>query len=338
MKKSKNLSGITVLSIAAAAMLGAATAQALTINATFDSNWTSSAPTAATSAINTVDSWLGSMFTNQGTVNITFGWNEVNGTAISGTTAGATMAQFYGQSGTSIPLYSLSTISGLLSSYATANPQNTVMASVVSHLPSSVSNPNGYNLFALPAAQYTALTGNSLTGQDAYIGFGGSINWQYSDTGGTVVSNAYDFMSAATHEITHALGRVDYSTSTGSAYLTPMDLVNYNCGSTTLNSTQASPACFSIDGGVTDLATLSPTSDSADWASTAATGVPNTYGSAFNAYMTPGSVGGLLTVDTQMMQALGYNMATISNVPEPASILLLFPLAFVGLFSRKKQG
>lgn len=322
-------------------LVTASSANAFTINPVFDSTWMSSAPTAATQDVQAVATQLASLFTNTGSVTISFGWNEVNGQAVSGTTAGATLEQFYGQSGTSVPLYSLSTVKSLLSSYSAANPQNTVLSTEIANIPGSVSNANGYNLFALPEAQYIALTGSSFTGNSAYIGFGGSLNWQYSEAGG-IASNAYDFNSVLFHEITHALGRVDYSTTTGAPYFVPYDLTRYNCGTTTLNSTQSSPACFSYNGGVTDLATFSSTDDPGDWASTAASGVPSTAGSTNNAYISPGTLNTMLTVDNQTMQALGYTYAPVSSsstsspIPIPGTgWIFASGMLLVGLKNRK---
>ncbi|NNM83493.1 MAG: hypothetical protein HKL98_12960, partial [Burkholderiales bacterium] len=140
---------------------------ALTINATFDSNWLASAPPAATAAVNLVTGMFGSLFSNPGTVNITFGWGDVNGQALPTTALGATSNVFVNGS-----LYPLSTVSNLLNAYSSSHPSNAVMASVVQNLPASVTNPGGQALFAISQAQYTALTGTSFATPDAYVGFG----------------------------------------------------------------------------------------------------------------------------------------------------------------------
>jgi hypothetical protein len=326
MKISKKILALAALGVIAAS----GPSNALQINAVFDTSWTSSAPAAATATVNYVDAMLGSMFTNKATVNIDFGWNEVGGQAISGNTAGATITNF-------AATYQLSSFANVLSAYSAANPQNTVMAGLLKTLPSTISNsnPNGSNWLFVPSAEYAALTGSNWVYPNADVGFGGSVPWQYSTTQGS--AGAYDFVGAALHEITHALGRVDFEfVSGGTPYLTPYDLVRYNCGSTTLNSTQASPACFSIDGGVTDLATFSPTSDSGDWANTAAPGVPPMITSPNKAYISTGDITpALLPTDILAMEALGYTRAGTGNVPEPATLLLFLPFAGI-LIARRR--
>ncbi|MBY0578755.1 MAG: PEP-CTERM sorting domain-containing protein [Burkholderiales bacterium] len=303
----------------ASALFNIATpANALVINATFDSNWLASAPPAATAAINAVDALFGSYFSNPGTVNISFGWNNVNGSVLPAGALGATSNVL--QYGT------LSQVSSLLSAYSASHPQNAVLASVVSHLPASVSNPGGSTLFGVSQAEMTALTGTNYAGPSAYVGFGNAVNWQYSQAGG-IAAGAYDFFGTALHEVSHALGRVSYEFVTPSTpYLTPLDLTRYTCGTTTLNSTSGSTACFSINGGVTDLATFSPTSDSADWA-----GTSGTSGDPFGAYLAPGITTSMSAVNFQVMQALGW------SVPEPGTIFLIAPALGAMVFARRRK-
>ncbi len=293
---------------------------ALTINATFDSNWLTSAPPAATAAVNLVTAMFGSLFSNPGTVNITFGWGDINGSVLPSNALGATTNVFVNNS-----LYPLSTVSNLLTAYSSSHPSNAVMASVVQNLPASVTNPGGQALFAISQAQYTALTGyGNFTSPDAYIGFGTGVNWQYSQTGG-IASNAYDFVGTALHEVAHALGRVNYEFNNPTPYLTPFDLTRYTCKTKTLNDTSGTTACFSINGGVTDLATFSATSDTADWA-----GTSGTSGDAFGAYLAPGMTATMTPVDYTVMQALGW------TIPEPGTIFL-FGASFLGLAFLKRK-
>ena len=305
--------------------ISAGQANAITINATFDSNWLASAPPAATAAINAVDSLFGRYFSNPGTVNITFGWGYVNGSLLPTNALGATSNVFVNNA-----LYPLSTVSSLLSAYSASHPSNAVMSSVVQNLPASVTNPGGQALFAISQAQYTALTGTSFSAPDAYVGFGTGVTWQYSQNGG-IAANAYDFVGTALHEIAHALGRVNYEFVTpNTPYLTPLDLTRYTCGATTLNSASGTTACFSINGGTTDLATFSPTSDSADWA-----GTSGTSGDAFGAYLAAGVTASMTPVDFTVMQALGW------TVPEPGTLSLfgsaLLGMIFLGIRDRARR-
>lgn len=307
----------TIAAIAVATILSASSASAFTINTTFDPSW-SSAPAGATADINYAAQLLGSLFTNRAAVNIDFGWGEVGGNALAGNAGGATSVQM-------AEANTLQQTQYLYNQYLSANPQNSVMASVLSHLPASVtnSNPNGSSLIYLPAAQLAALLNIASTYTDAWVGFGTGLSWNFSTTNGA--GGEYDFVGAALHEITHALGRVGYEFA-GTPFLTTYDLTRYNCGATTLNSTQSSPACFSYNGGVTDLATFSPTADSADWQTTAATiNSPNT------AYIgTGGLFNTLAPVDVATMESLGYTTKAAS-VPIMGSIALLF-VAGVAMF------
>ena len=291
--------------LGAALALGAAggTARALTITPTFDSTW-SSAPSgdlaAAEAAFANVDGLYAAAFSNPVTVSIEVSWGSLNGTALPGNALGATSISYLPSS--------LNQIETLLRNDAAANPTNTALATAVQYLPNSVSGPS----FILPAAQYETLTGTNLSGYQAYIGFGSSTNWQFSQTGG-IASGAYDFTGVVAHEVSHALGRVSYEFVNPTPYLTPLDLFRYNCGTTTLNDTYGTTACFSIDGGTTDLQTFSPTSDSADWYGPTGTGTD-----AYDAYLTSGVLTNVTPVDYTLMSALGS-----TPVPEPATALLL---------------
>ena len=295
------------------------TAHALVINATFDSSWLTNAPASATTAINVVDSMLGTLYSNPVTVNINFGWNSIAGTPLATNSLGATTFN-------NAPLYTLGYIESLMTAYSASHPSNTVMSSVVSHLPVSVSNPGGSNGFFLPEAVYAALTDISVGATNAYVGFGGGFNWQYTQTGG-IAAGAYDFVGVALHEITHALGRVSYEfVAPNTPFLTPLDLVRYNCGSTTLNSTSGSTACFSINGGITDLAVFSPTSDSADL--NGATIDP------FNAFMSSGTTYTMTSLGNQMMQSIGWTLSTA--VPEPGTVYLI-GVSFIAMIVARRR-
>ncbi len=292
-------------------MMASSSAHALTITATFDSYWQTYAPSAATAAVNAVDAMFSSMFSNPGNVNLTFGWNEVNGQTLGGGTLGETSSSL-------IMNQSYNNVASLLAGYSSGHPQNAVLASEVANLPGSGSNPYLNSSFAIPHSQYTALTGTSYSGTDAYVGFGSGFTWDYSQAGG-ITAGYYDFTGVAIHEITHALGRVNYEFINPTPFLTPLDLTRYTCGATTLNSASGSTACFSINGGVTDLATYSATSDSADL--NGATTDP------FNAYMSPGTTYTMTAVGSQIMQSLGW------TVPEPGTFYLFAP-ALAGMLYR----
>ncbi len=99
--------------LAAAAGLFSVHTQALVINPDFDSNWLSNAPAAATAAIRSVDSTLGSMFSNNATVNITYDWST--GTSVFGSTTV--------QANPSPVFFTYSNVASLLANDAYLNPQ-----------------------------------------------------------------------------------------------------------------------------------------------------------------------------------------------------------------------
>jgi len=284
-------------------VLGGGAARALTITPTFDSSW-NTAPTgdlaAAEASFAAVDALYAAAFSNPVTVNIDVSWGLVGAQTLPGNALGATSINYSNSS--------LGQIETLLASASAANPANAALATAVQHLPASVSGPS----FILPDAQYEALTGISLSGYQAYIGFGTGVNWQFSQAGG-IAPTATDFTAVVAHEVSHALGRVSYEFQSPVPNLTPLDLYRYNCNATTLNDTSNTTACFSINGGATDLGTFSNASDSADWYGPSGTGTD-----AFDAYLAPGVTALVTPVDYTLLASLGYN-----PVPEPSAAIVL---------------
>src|SRR6185312_5868489 len=102
---------------------------------------------------------------------------------------------------------------------------------------------------------YKALTGfaQNKNGIDGYIGFLDLAPLRYGD--GSGVAGGLDFKGVVEHELTHAMGRFDSAYQSvalggGPEYLTPLDLLKYDCNTGALNPSRT-VTCFSIDGGRT---------------------------------------------------------------------------------------
>ena len=132
-----------------------------------------------------------------------------------------------------------------------------------------------------------------------------SYNWYFGT--GTAPNNEYDLVGVAEHEISEVLGRTSFLSGTVSSdILAPMDLFRFaapNERDLTVNSPTGS-AYFSVDNGVTNLDSWNPTSgngDLGDWAASAGPDVYDDFSNTGTNYLT--------TVDIELMNLLGYNMA-----------------------------
>ena len=137
---------------------------------------------------------------------------------------------------------------------------------------------------------------------DGSVGFSNSTSWGFNASQG--LGGAYDFVSTALHEITHALGRVNLAASntasSGSVLDSSLNLYTYSSlGTLQLGST--APAYFSIDGGNTNLNNFDMSSggDPADWVTT----LTDSFGPG------PAGVAGPMTAtDWLVMEALGFKI------------------------------
>ena len=253
-------------------------------------NSVSSAPSGFTTAIQNAANLIGAAFSNNITINIRYGWGSYNNVIDNSLTgSGGALGGFLQSSGVNY-----STAVSWLNANRTSADDNTAVAS----LPASASSLPNQNTILVASATAKALghyTGSS-TAIDGAMGFGTSVASQ-------------NWTAVALHEITHAMGRINNSSSNP----TLMDLFRYDAAGHfqwTQNSSSGAPAYFSIDGGVTRLANFSTTSDTGDLVNDSL--APN---DSFDAFYSNATLSTLTTMDLRMMDAIGFTRAGASGPP-----------------------
>lgn len=306
---------LIVLVLAIAPAMNPAAQAGLIINPVFDSSWVTNNPTNsanATAVVNRVIGELENDFTNNVNMTIEFRWSNQQKDA-----GGA-----YENEPNNTPLYSLSQVETMFTNHAAASPQNTVLNTAVNYYPTSYNNPYGSSSFYMNDGEYMALHNGVAQNNDtinAYVTVGpdyfqgGWNGWNY---GTTPVSNQIFLQGVLEHEITHAMGRIDYAFA-GTPYLLPLDLYKYDPNTTTLDP-GFNITGFSYNGGTTQAAQqFSNVSDSSDW--------KNAPGDSFN--YSDGSALSISQTDLNVMYALGWDppapQLPPAATPEPCTLLLL---------------
>lgn len=266
----------------------------LVINLLWDAS-VANAPASFKTAIQAAAAMIQQYVTTPITVNIAVGWGEIGG--------------FGGAAPYTVPNNSAlgETLGGVWQSYASVKQALTNTAtsaddkSVLAALPST--SPFGTAMFDVAGAQAKALgLINATSSQvDGAVGF--ATNWPSTD-----------YIAAALHEITHAMGRNSgWGGTNGDTSL--LDLTRFSApGVFATDGSKVSSSAlqyFSLDGGKTALAYYDNTSDYGDFASTSATANdPN------NAYL--GSNSNALTqLDIRTLDVMGFNLAGSTPTPTP---------------------
>lgn len=267
----------------------------LGINLVWDAS-VASAPAGFMQAVEAAALMITKVVTNAMTLNIAVGWGEVGGYA-GGSSSKVTSGSAVGGTGGDVS-ESYATLVRQLTASATSADDRAMLAT----LPAA--NPFGTLTYDVAGAQLKAfgLVSGTATAIDGEIGF--ATDWP-----------AADFIAAALHEMTHAMGRNSgWGSAANGNDITPLDLTRYSAPGVLADNgaaaTNAALQYFSLDGGRTVLADYSSASDYGDWATTALTS-----NDPMDAYL-PSNSNALTAVDVRQLDVMGYSVAA-STTPAP---------------------
>jgi Domain of unknown function (DUF4214) len=225
-------------------------------------------------------------------VNIDIGFGEDNGSPLANNTLGEAQPAF-GE------LMSYSEVVAGLTGAATSADD----ATFVKNLPATdPSNGAGFFVSAAQSIAWGVIPG-SATEIDGFAGFSSHLPFTYDPTNG-IAFLSYDFVGVALHELTHALGR-----TITPAFPTPLNLLGYG-SSGKLDTNNADARYLSFDGGKTHVVNFDTSSDQADFAS-------NGPLDPFNAGIAIGEPFNWTTLDSRVMDLLGFRVGSSIPVPPP---------------------
>jgi len=297
------------------------------IKLTFDPS-AASAPAGFEAAIIYAASIFDAAFTNNVTINIDVGWNEINGDAVTDSNSPDRIsASEFAQA----PKFTYSAIQSAL----IANANSPVQQAADATLPAV--DPSGGDTFDVgrPEAKALGLLPANAGAVDGWIGFtnfdfinqsepaGEKESWSFG-THTLPGPRQYDIVAEAEHEISEVLGRVSDLGTQGEWYAHAfgvLDLFRYSApGVRELAPGPVhSTGYFSIDNGNTPLGNWNnhvATGDLADWGSGFGSGGgPGPNGNdAFNNESNPGVFNVLSESDLTVMNVLGWNPSAPANV------------------------
>ncbi len=266
------------------------------INLLWDPSVTS-APAGFQRAIQTAANILDQQITNNISVSINVGWGENAGQSLS-INSGALATAI--DSPYNVTYNQLVTA---LKQQAQTNATGSLTANLLSSDPTG--GASSWQISTAEAMAFGLIPSGSQA-SDGSVGFANDAQWNFN-SGQGITSSQFDLVSTALHELTHALGRINYPAT---ATLDTLNLYTYSAANT-LNLTGTGNAYFSLDGGKTSLGAFDLVNDSADWLNS----VTDSFGGG------PAGVPGPMSVtDWQMMQALGFQVAPVYVLFGPTTI------------------
>lgn len=176
-------------------------------------------------------------------------------------------------------------------------------------------------------AQLRAIGVITLAASDGTIEFTTHSGVTYAPTRAALDSNSYDLIGVAEHEIGHLLGFISSVDQTGQTTKAPLDLFRY-FSSGVPSFTPGQAAYFSLDGGVTHLASFAVGGAGQYQASHWLQGT----GALMDPALAKGTVQDITALDVLAQDVIGWDVA----VPEPATAgLLLLVLSAMGAMRRR---
>jgi hypothetical protein len=282
----------------------------ITINVTYDSSVTAlktSDPTLYTdytTAIQTAVQYYESIITNPITVNISFGWGEVDNTPIGSGDAG--------ESRTLLDLFSYSQIYNAVTTHETTSA---VQRAAVASLPAT--DPTNGATFVISTSEAAALGLTTIGAIGGSVGLSSSVNFAWTQSVGS--SQVYA-VGTLEHEISEVLGRLDQAGNRGEYSL--LDMFRYTAANGLATDpigaaagardepfvagyNANAPSYFSYNGTTVGLLYETPSdvasgADVADWA-------PSVNHDAY-ADGQEGVVDTVSTTDLQELNVLGYDL------------------------------
>jgi hypothetical protein len=186
-------------------------------------------------------------------------------------------------------------------------------ATAVASLPATDPIGGGGNAWYAPSAEAKALgllTDNSLF--DGTYTFASDQLYTY-DPNNRQVPGKFDFIGVTEHEFSELMGRTSQSAAFG---YDSYDLFRFSAPGT--RNFGRGTAYFSIDGGVTNLHNFNAgaSGDRQDWDSSDPT-------DPYNAGTGPNQGHAISAVDVRALDVIGWDLAGVAAVPEPATVTLL---------------
>ena len=206
-------------------------------------------------ALDVAASYIDHLFANPITVNIEVGYGEI-------TQYGQSYAVSSGAEGGSVDdaLWSYAQTLQTFSAHITSPDQQRAY----SELLATSASGGQIDVSAAQQKAFGQLAANG-SSPDGSVGFqvngGGGVAYDFNPLN-RANGNGWDFIGVALHEISHALGRVSML---GTGYDSLLDRFRYAAAGQLQTNVTGSPAYFSLDGGVTNLANFDTTNqDPAD--------------------------------------------------------------------------